>query len=235
VKKKNNINEKTTRGIKKIFLKILLFSGIAAVLGIIAFAAVQIIIVQSTKGFLVGSASAAPECDAVMVLGAMVYSSGAPSQILRDRLDFGYELYAEGKAKKILVSGDHGQSNYDEVNVMKNYLLDKGVPREDIFMDHAGFNTYDSMYRAKNIFYVGSLLISTQDFHINRAVYIARSLGIDAYGYPCEDKSAYRMNYFYRRESLARVKAFWDTIVKRAPAYLGETVPISGDGGVTDG
>jgi len=113
------------------------------------------------------------------VLGAQVYSDGTPSPVLRDRLDYALVLYNSGKANKILVSGDHGTKGYDEVNVMKAYLMEKGVPREDIFMDHAGFDTYDSMHRAKSVFCVESLLISTQDFHIKRAIYIGRRLGID--------------------------------------------------------
>jgi len=153
---------------------------------------------------------------------------------LRDRLDLGYELYALGKAKKILVSGDHGRKNYDEVNAMKDYLMEKGVPREDIFMDHAGFNTYDSMYRAKEIFGVERLLICTQDFHIARAVYTARRLKIDAYGFSCED-GGINTKLNKMRESLARIKAVFDTTVKRKPKYLGDKIPISGDGRLTDG
>jgi vancomycin permeability regulator SanA len=187
------------------------------------------------KSYILSSADDAPVCDAVMVLGARVYGSGAPSMVLRDRLDYGYELYALGKAGKILVSGDHGREDYDEVNAMREYLIKKGVPGEDIFMDHAGFNTYDSMYRAKEVFCVGSLLISTQEFHISRSVYIARKLGIDAYGYPCEDKAAYSMFSLNLRESLARVKAFWDVMVHRAPQYSGDPIPISGDGNLTSG
>ena len=91
------------------------------------------------------------------------------------------------------------------------------------------------MYRAKEIFCINSLIVSTQDFHINRAVFIAKKLGIDAYGYPCEDKQIYPMTTLKIRESLARVKAFGDIIVKRAPKYLGEKIPISGDGNLTSG
>ena len=205
------------------------------VLGTTFFWGVQIYIVQSTKDYVLNNVSEAPESDAVMVLGALVYNnSGKPSLTLRDRLDYGYELYMHGKAKKILVSGDHGQTDYDEVNVMKDYLMEKGVPREDIFMDHAGFNTYDSMYRAKEIFCIEILLICTQDFHIARSIYIARSLGIDAYGYPCDDRGINnQLNKL--RESLARVKAFADITVKRKPKYLGDTIPISGDGILTEG
>jgi len=220
---------------KKRIKQTVLFVFLAAILAVIAFFAIQIYMVQSTQNYILYDTSDVPACDAIIVLGAMVYNNGRPSYILQDRLDYGYKLYTQGKAKKILVSGDHGQTNYDEVNAMKEYLMEKGVPAEDIFMDHAGFNTYDSMYRAKAIFCIESLLISTQDFHINRSVYIARNLGIDAYGYPCEDKPIYSMKLFKTRESLARVKAFWDTLIKRNPRYLGDAIPIMGNGNVTDG
>jgi len=200
-----------------------------------SFFAIQVYVISSARGYILSDSSDAPECDAIMVLGALVYQSGRPSPLVADRLDYGYELYIQGKAKKILVSGDHGRYNYDEVNSMREYLMDKGVPREDIFMDHAGFNTYDSMYRAKAIFEIESLLISTQNFHIDRSVFIARKLGIDAYGYPCEDKAMYNMRWMNAREKLARVKAVWDTTVKRKPKYLGEVIPISGSGIATEG
>ena len=219
------------------WLKWIILSGcIVFVLGILSFFAIQIYMVQSTKKYILSDVSAAPECDAVMVLGALVYNdTGKPSPILKDRLDYGYELYISGKAKKILVSGDHGQKDYDEVNVMKDYLMSKGVPREDIFMDHAGLDTYDSMYRARDIFGVKTLLISTQDFHIGRSVYLARQMGIDAYGYPCKDKDIYPMTRLSVREMVARAKAVTDVIFKPEPKYLGEKIPISGDGILTEG
>jgi vancomycin permeability regulator SanA len=236
---KNGNREKKTkrapRKRRKRLKQAALVACLVAALGTAAFFTVQAHIVRASKGYIFGSAADAPECDAVMVLGAFVYSSGAPGQILMDRLDYGYALYVQGKAKKILVSGDHGQNDYDEVNAMKAYLVKKGVPSEDVFMDHAGFNTYDSMYRAKEIFCIGSLLISTQEFHINRSVYIARKLGIDAYGYPCADKPSYNMTMLNFRESFARVKAFLDLLVHREPKYLGDTIPISGNGDQTAG
>jgi len=220
---------------KKLIKRTVVCVCLLILFGILSFVAIQIYIVQSTEAYISKEIADLPECDAVMVLGAQVYSSGRPSPLLADRLDYGYELYMSGKVKKILVSGDHGQSNYDEVNTMRNYLLDKGVPREDIFMDHAGFNTYDSMYRAKEIFCIDKLLIATQDFHINRAVFIARKMGIDALGYPCEDKAAYGMKHLNTREKLARVKALWDTTIKRNPEFLGEAIPITGSGVLTEG
>ena len=218
-------------------LKYIIFITILAViLGIISFFVVQIIVVQSTKNYIYDNIYDVPECDAIIVLGAFVDSEGRPHPVLRDRLDYAYELYTHGKAKVIIVSGDHGQKDYDEVNAMREYLMLRGVSIEAIFMDHAGFNTYDSMYRAKEIFEVESLVISTQEFHIGRSVFIARQLGIEGYGYPCEDKDWYAMGWNRFRESFARIKAVWDVMVKRSPKYLGDTIPISGgDGTVTAG
>ena len=233
--KKNKKSSRKHKKYKKILKRGIIFAVCVLIAGISFFFGVQIYVEQSANEYILKDAAETPESDAVMILGALVYkNSSTPSLTLRDRLDYGYELYALGKAKKIIVSGDHGQKDYDEVNVMKGYLLEKGVPREDIFLDHAGFNTYDSMYRAKEIFGVETLLICTQDFHIARSVYIARNLGIDAYGYPCEDNGINtRANKM--RESLARVKAVADITVKRKPQYLGDAIPISGDGTLTEG
>ena len=221
--------------LKKVIKRTAIGLSAALVLAVVAFFAIQLYINASSKGYDV-SVDNAPEADCVIILGALVYKNGNPSPVLRDRLDYGYELYAAGKAKKIIVSGDHGTVEYDEVNSMKDYLIGKGVPREDIFMDHAGFDTYDSLYRAKEIFGVKTIIISTQKFHMGRALYIARRLGLEAYGYPSEDKAEYSMGYLNFREGFARVKAFLDVeIFKRNPKYSGEPIPITGDGSVTEG
>jgi vancomycin permeability regulator SanA len=188
----------------------------------------------TTRGFIEDDPSKLPQVDAVMVLGAQVNSDGRPSLVLAERLDYGYQIYERGLAPKILVSGDHGQVEYNEVFAMRDYLMEKGVPAEDIFMDHAGFNTYDSMYRAKEIFQIESMIICTQQFHITRAVYIARSLGIDAFGYPAPDLEVYRLQWFRFRESGAKLKAFYDVIIKREPKYLGDPIPITGSGLATE-
>ncbi len=202
---------------------------------IIFFIAIQLYVDNYAKPFIINKKTEFPKCDAVVVLGASVYKNGSPSPILKERLLHAYELYKDGYAKKIIVSGDHGTEDYNEVNTMKNYLIEKGVKDEDIFMDHAGFDTYDSMYRAKEIFKVNSLIISTQSFHIKRAVYISRKLGTEAYGYPCEDKAYYNMKYLNFRESLAKVKAILETdILKRKPKFLGESIPIWKSGTLTN-
>jgi SanA protein len=176
----------------------------------------------------------APKADAIIVLGARVYSNGMLSLMLQDRLDFGYELYKNGKAPKILVSGDHGTKEYDEVNAMREYLLKKGVPSADIFMDHAGFDTYDSAYRARDVFLIKKAIFVSQGFHIVRAVYIGRQLGLQVYGVASDPREYAGIEYNKLREILSRAKAVLDAeILKSKPKFLGEPIPVWGNGEVT--
>jgi len=191
--------------------------------------------VESVGDAYILSADDVPKADAILVLGAYVFPSGTVSTMLNDRLTVGYELYEQGKAPKLLVSGDHGQKDYDEVNSMKNFLKDKGVPSENVFMDHAGFSTYESLYRARDIFEVKKVIIVTQEYHLKRAVFVARELGLDAYGV-ASDKREYRgMAINNLREIAARNKDFiWAKLIKPEPTFLGESIPVFGDGRVTD-
>lgn len=174
------------------------------------------------------------EYDCIMVLGCGVRDDGSPSAMLLDRLMCGVELYEAGVAPKLLMSGDHGRAEYDEVNVMKTYATDCGVPSQDVFMDHAGFSTYESMYRAKEIFGVKKMVIVTQEYHLYRALYTAEKLGIEVKGVAC-DRYIYE-GQIYReiREILARDKDFLYCIFKPTPTYLGEAIPVSGDGNLTN-
>lgn len=172
--------------------------------------------------------------DCILVPGCLVYSDGTLSDMLRDRVNFAIELYKAGAAPKILVSGDHGQIHYDEVSAMKNYMIEHGVPSEDIFMDHAGFSTYETVYRASEIFGVKKVMIATQEYHLYRALYIAEAMGMEAYGV-CTDGLPY-IDQFKRdvREVLARCKDFAACIFKPEPTYLGDAIPIGGNGDVTN-
>ena len=170
-----------------------------------------------------------PKCDAVIILGAMVRGD-TPSAILKARLDKGCELYFSGAADRIIMSGDHGRTDYDEVNAMKAYAVSKGVPEEHIFTDHAGFDTYDSMYRARDIFLCEKVIVVTQAFHINRAVFLGNALGLETYGVTCSEES-YSPSLFTTnvREPLARVKAAANAVFKPKPKYLGDSIPIYGE------
>ena len=173
------------------------------------------------------------EADCILVLGAGLKQDGTPNHMLQDRLDMGIALYNQGVAPKLLLSGDNGQEEYDEVNAMKAYVLQAQVPEEDIFMDHAGFSTYESMYRAKEIFGVERVIIVTQKYHQYRALYIARGLGLEGYGAASDPRTYGGQSIREAREILARDKDFIKTMIKPQPTYLGEAIPISGNGLVT--
>lgn len=171
--------------------------------------------------------------DCILILGAGVWGDN-PSPMLEERLNMGIELYKSGVAPKIIMSGDHGKTNYDEVNIMKQYAIDRGVPSEDIFMDHAGFSTYDSIYRAKNIFKAKKIIIVSQEYHLYRALFIASKLNVIAYGVPSDKRVFGGQMYREIREILARDKDFIKTIFKPKPKYLGDAIPVSGSGDLTN-
>jgi vancomycin permeability regulator SanA len=154
--------------------------------------------------------------------------------MLEDRLRRGVELYEAAAAPKLLMSGDHGQREYDEVNAMKGYAVAAGIPSGDVFMDHAGFSTYESLYRAKEIFGVKKVIIVTQEYHLHRALYIARQLGLEAWGVASDYRSYAGQLMRDIREILARNKDFVTGIFLPEPTYLGEKIPITGDGNVTN-
>ena len=172
--------------------------------------------------------------DCIMVLGAGIWDGDKPSPMLTDRLNEGLRLYQAGIAPRILVSGDHGRIDYDEVNVMKKYLIDAGVPSEDIFMDHAGFSTYESMYRAKKIFGVEKMIVVTQEYHLYRALYICNQLGIENYGAPADPRAYSGALYRNAREFIARDKDIFSCLFKVNPTYLGDPIDIKGNGDITN-
>jgi len=174
------------------------------------------------------------EVDCILVLGCLVKNSGEPSHMLEDRLRRAVELYQAGVAPKILMSGDHGRKDYNEVQAMKQYAIEHGVPSEDVFMDHAGFSTYDSCYRAREIFGTKKIIIVTQEYHLYRALYIAEELGLEAYGVATDYRTYYNQKMRDAREVIARVKDFIYVILRAEPVYLGEPIPILGNGDATN-
>lgn len=204
-------------------------------LSIVGILTVNFYVVLSTKSRIISidEAKDLTDVDCILVLGAGVYGN-KPRPMLEDRILTGIELYNNGVAKKIIMSGDHGQEDYDEVNVMKSYAIDEGINSSDIFMDHAGFSTYDSIYRLKEIFEVDKVVIVTQEYHLYRALYIAKELEIEAYGvsanlrdYPGQFKREVR-------EILARDKDLVKVIFKPSSTYVDETIPVTGDGNITN-
>jgi SanA protein len=172
-----------------------------------------------------------PHAQAALVLGAQVLPSGRPSDMLVDRVRAARDLYRAGRVDKLLLSGDHSRVNYDEVGTMRRMLLADGVPAEDIFTDHAGFDTWDSAQRAKRVFDVRSAVVVTQGFHMARALYEARRAGLDATGFLADRRNyGHVMPRLKAREALARVKALGDVITGASPRFLGAEIPITGDG-----
>ena len=174
------------------------------------------------------------EFDCIMVLGCQVKEGGEPSHMLRDRLQRGVEVYGFDVSEKLLKSGDHGRMDYNEVETMKQYAIDEGIESENIFMDHAGFSTYESIYRAKEVFGVKKMVIITQEYHLYRALYIAEKLGIEAYGVASDYHTYVGQSVRDLREVLARTKDFFITITKPEPTYLGDFIDIHGDGDITN-
>lgn len=214
---------------KKIIIVIIsiILIGIIYVFGINAY------VKLSTKSRIITNYDDLNDIDCIIVLGAGVWGD-EPSPMLRDRILKGVELYKNNISSKIIMSGDHGSSDYDEVNIMKNYAIKEGVKSEDIFMDHAGFSTYDSIYRAKEIFKSKKILIVTQKYHLYRALYISNKLGLDAYGVSADTVKYSGQLYRELREILARNKDAIKVIFKPKPTYLGESIPVSGNGDVTN-
>ncbi len=182
----------------------------------------------------VEEAAALTDVDCILVLGCYVSQSGEPSAMLHDRLTVGCQLYHLGAAPKMLMSGDHGRTDYNEVSAMKQFAVDDGIPSGDVFMDHAGFSTYESMYRARDVFEADKILIVTQEYHLYRALYIAEQLGLDAYGVAADLRAYGRPLYHETRETLARCKDVAFTLLQPEPTYLGEAIPVSGNGDVTN-
>ena len=204
--------------------------GIGCLFGINA------IVMNYVADRLISSEDAAKlnDIDCILVLGCQVKDDGTPSHMLEDRLKRGVALYDAGAAPKLLMSGDHGKDGYNEVGTMKQYAMDAGIDSESIFMDHAGFSTYESIYRARDIFQADKILIVTQQYHLYRALYIAEKLGVEAYGVSADYRTYAGQTGRDIREILARCKDFMTTIFQPAPTYLGEAIPISGSGDLTN-
>lgn len=221
---------------KRILIKIGVLLSCAALVMSCAALVINSLVVSSVRDKILEPerASELYAVDCVLVLGCLVKKNGEPSDMLRDRLDRGIELYAMSAAPKLLMSGDHGQRDYNEVGTMKRYAVELGVPSEDVFMDHAGFSTYDSLYRAKEVFGAKKIVIVTQKYHLYRALYIAEQLGIEAYGVASDYRGYTGQIKRDVREILARNKDFLSCAFSVRADILGEPIDLGGDGDVTN-
>ena len=202
--------------------------GFASMIGISEY-----VKLQTRNAILTEAEAATIDADCILVLGAGLRGNGQPSTILADRLDLGVSLFHAGASDRLLMSGDHSRQDYDEVSAMRDYAAARGIDPAQIFLDHAGFSTYESLYRARDIFGAKRILVVTQSYHLYRALYIAQSLGLEAYGVASDARTYSRQPYYTVREVAARSKDFLYTILQPAPTYLGERIPLSGDGRIT--
>lgn len=214
--------------------KIIRYGFIVVIVLILIVFFINFYVIFKTKDQIIESDySKLNDIDCIIVLGAGIWGD-RPSPMLEDRLNTGIDLYKNGISSKIIMSGDHGRKEYDEVNIMKEYAISEGVASSNIFMDHAGFSTYESIYRAKEIFKVKKVVIVTQKYHLYRALYIANELGLDAYGVNSDPRMYSGQTYRDLREILARNKDFVKSIFKLKPTFLGEEIPITGNGDITN-
>ncbi len=222
--------------LRKICFITLLVLVCLGVLGATAVLSVNAYVQASTKDRILTNEAAAQltDVDCILVLGCGVWDNGQPSHMLEDRLKRSIELYHLQAAPKLLMSGDHGRVEYDEVNVMKQFAMDAGIPSEDIFMDHAGFSTYESMYRARDVFGAKKILVISQEYHLYRALFIAESLGLEAYGVSSNYRNYQNAEMMELREILARCKDVLTGIFQPEPTYLGPTIDLTGSGDVTN-
>ena len=213
---------------------------LAAVLAIafavvLVFAGTNAAAILTTQDDIVDQQAAASfDADAIIVLGASVYSDGTPSGILQDRLDDGIALYFAGAAPKIIMSGDNGTESYNECWAMKQYAISQGVPSEDVFCDHAGFSTYETMYRARHVFGAERIVVATQTYHLYRALYDAQGVGMEAIGVPSDYGEYANQSWYDIREVFARTKDFFQVLFSVPSTFVGDPISLDQSGDVTD-
>ena len=222
---------------KKTIIKILLVLVVLGVIVGIGVIAANAHIKSVTKGFIIPESELKnlEGIDCILVLGCGVWDDGTPTDMLADRIKVGCRAYESGVADRLLMSGDHSRKDYDEVNTMKAIAVESGIPADNVFCDHAGFSTYESMYRASDIFRADKIVIVTQSYHLPRAIYDAQKLGIEAYGISADERTYMGQMYRDVRELLARAKDFVWCIVQPEPTCRGEKIPITANGSITDG
>lgn len=194
----------------------------------LAIISVNYYIKSTTEPLIYHSLNKLPKNDVGIVFGAGIMGD-QPSKYLKDRLDAGILLYKTKRINKILLSGDNGRDEYDELTVMKNYCYKHGVDTTKIFVDYAGFDTYSTMYRAKHIFKVENATLLSQEYHLNRAIYLGNKLGIKAIGFSANNGGYHGYNYVRFRECLSITKSFFDVLRDRKPRFLGGSIPIDGE------
>ena len=206
----------------RLLKKSILYTLILIVIGILITLGLEAFIEQDTSSRIYAEVNTVPQAKTAIVLGASVYSDGQLSPILQDRVDSAIDLFENDRVEEILISGDHGSDNYNEVDAIANYLIKHGIPKNKLILDHAGFDTYDSMYRASKVFNITDAIVITQEFHLPRAMFIAKNLNLDYHGFQAKEREFKIETKIMKREKLANYKAVFEVIFKTKPRVLNE-------------
>ncbi|PHR28435.1 MAG: hypothetical protein COA38_12240 [Fluviicola sp.] len=213
-------SSKRKRSVVRLFL-------ISSELIILLFVWANFRVLVVSHSYVSDNVSALPKVKVGIVPGTIRYlASGNPNLYFSYRIDAAVKLYRSGRISHLLISGDNGRKGYNEPLDMKNALMEQGIPESVITLDYAGFDTYDSMIRAREVFGQDQFIVISQEFQNERAIYIARRFGIQAYGYNARDVKRYGGFRTKVRETLARVKAFVEVQLGVKPTYLGAKVII---------
>lgn len=208
--------------------KILKYLLVLIILWIVSILMINLYVLNFSEGKIISDINNLEQTNVWLVFWAKVMKTWIPSDILKDRLKVAIEAYKKNKINKIIVSGDNSLEKYDEPTSMKNYLVENGVLKDDIYLDYAWFDTYDTLYRARDIFWVDNIVLFTQEFHLKRALYIWEGLGIKTIWVSTNLQIYIYDDYYNRREVLARVKAFLNVeILKSKPKFLGNKIDMS--------
>jgi SanA protein len=192
----------------------------------VAFTAWTLTLRYQSSLYTASELNAIPKRPVAIVFGAGYWSSGALSDVLRDRLDAAIELYRDGRVKKLLLSGDNRVEDYNEPAKMEEYALTQGLPKEDLILDYAGRRTYDTCYRARDIFMVSDAILVTQRYHLPRALTTCSGLGLDVIGYVADRTPYVHIRWYWIREIPALWRTWWDLLIVHPTPVLGEPLPI---------
>lgn len=203
-----------------------------SLLGIIVLLSINIWVKSQTDPVIFSKENDTPKTKVAIIFGAGI-NNNKPSKYLKDRLDAGIELYKNNKVDKILLSGDNGSNEHDELTVMKLYCYEHGVDTNKIYLDYAGFDSYSTLYRSKHIFNIDTAILVSQKYHLNRCVNIGNKLGVKSYGFAADKGTYLGYKYVSFREYFAVAKSVIDILIGRKPHFLGETVGIDGPSNYT--
>ncbi|WP_165042107.1 vancomycin high temperature exclusion protein [Dysgonomonas sp. ZJ709] len=204
----------------------IIFIGIIMILAIIIYANWKI--PHDTKNYIYNNVDSIPAQKAALVLGTAKNIGNRPNIYFTNRIQAAKELYEAGKVDIFVVSGDNSRETYNEPQDMRDALIEVGVPDSIIYMDYAGFRTLDSVVRMNKIFQQDAFIVVSQEFHNERAIFLAQYYGLTAYGYNADDPTLNRYSFKTKvREKFARVKVFVDILTGKEPKFLGEPIDIN--------